>query len=332
MMFVAAAAMMFASCGKDEDNNANNGGNNGGGNGGDNPGGIDSPALAGFDADGASLALFSVGEGRQVRFSRGNLQYQASTGLWRFAEQQYDMIGAGNDNISSTYSGWIDLFGYGTSGWNSSAVAYQPYSNSHNDNDYYPGGNSAVDLSGAYAQMDWGVYNAIANGGNQAGMWRTLSFEEWQYLISPEWEPNEVRNGKNGLATVMGIQGLVILCDNFVLPDDLTFVPGDYDYELMEMTYNNNVYEEADWRRMEAAGAIFLPAAEMRGEGGTIVLGNDPWRLGSGHYWTSTGTNCGSGDGIAEVSCFGFGNASGGTGFGCTSASNGFSVRLVKAE
>ena len=59
--------MMFTACQKDDNKpNDNNGGN--GGNGG-------SPAasVGGFREDGASNALFTVAEGRQVRFSRGNL-------------------------------------------------------------------------------------------------------------------------------------------------------------------------------------------------------------------------------------------------------------------
>ena len=54
---------------------------------------------------------FTVGQGRRVVFSQGNLQYQASTKSWRFAAQQYSVIGQDNRNISSTNSGWIDLFG-----------------------------------------------------------------------------------------------------------------------------------------------------------------------------------------------------------------------------
>ena len=60
---------------------------------------------------------FSVSDEQQIYFSRGNLQYQASTSTWRFAEHQYDIIGEDNVNRSSTYSGWIDLFAWGTSGY-----------------------------------------------------------------------------------------------------------------------------------------------------------------------------------------------------------------------
>lgn len=48
--------------------------------------------------------------GKKVYFSKGNLQYKASTNTWRFAENQYDMLGTNNAKISSSYSGWIDLF------------------------------------------------------------------------------------------------------------------------------------------------------------------------------------------------------------------------------
>ncbi|MBQ3676229.1 MAG: hypothetical protein II926_02525, partial [Bacteroidales bacterium] len=54
--------------------------------------------------NGAIKAAFSVSADKKVYFSKGNLQYQASTGTWRFAENQYDIIGEDNANISSTYS------------------------------------------------------------------------------------------------------------------------------------------------------------------------------------------------------------------------------------
>ena len=41
--------------------------------------------------------LFSVGADKQVYFSQGNLQYCATTAVWRFAEHQYDFVG--DDNI-----------------------------------------------------------------------------------------------------------------------------------------------------------------------------------------------------------------------------------------
>ncbi|MBQ6771707.1 MAG: hypothetical protein IJP44_12120, partial [Bacteroidales bacterium] len=39
---------------------------------------------------GALNGLFSVNDSTQVRFSQGNLQYQASTNTWQFAENQWN--------------------------------------------------------------------------------------------------------------------------------------------------------------------------------------------------------------------------------------------------
>lgn len=61
--------------------------------------------------DGAIRAEFSVSDSTKVYFSQGNLQYQASTNTWRFAEHQWDYVGNDNENISEKYAGWIDLFG-----------------------------------------------------------------------------------------------------------------------------------------------------------------------------------------------------------------------------
>ena len=103
---------------------------------------------------GAISGVFSVSEGNYVCFSKGNLQYQSSTNTWRFADHQYDVIGSDNHNISSTYSGWIDLFGWGTSGYNHGAVCYQPWSTSTTDADYYAYGGESNNLYDGYGQAD----------------------------------------------------------------------------------------------------------------------------------------------------------------------------------
>ena len=222
-------------------------------------------------ATGAIKGYFSIGESSKISFSQGNLQYQASTGTWKFADNQYDMIGNNNSNISSSYSGWIDLFGWGTSGWNSGANAYQPYSTSTNYEDYYPGGSSSNNLTGSYANADWGVYNKISNGGNQAGQWRTLTQSEWSYVISNRTDARYLR----GTATVNGVNGLILLPDNWTLPTGVTFTYG-------EDGWSQNTYSASEWSKMEANGAVFLPAAG--GRNGTSVSD-----VGTcGYYWSSS--------------------------------------------
>ena len=270
----------------------------GGGNGGNQQGNVTTE-------NGAIKAAFSVSDSKQVYFSQGNLQYQASTNTWRFAEHQYDMIGKDNENISPTYNGWIDLFGWGTSGWNSGANAYQPYSTSTSYSDYYPGGGYTNNLTGSYANADWGVYNKISNGGNQAGLWRTLTYKEWRYLRYDRTDAEALY----GTATVNGVNGCIFLPDNWTTPTGVTFKCGANGYSV-------NTYTVSDWAKMEANGAVFLPAAGYRD-------GTDVGNVGSyGHYWSS------SARGDYDAYCLNFyGDYAGANGNG---RNYGRSVRLVR--
>ena len=226
---------------------------------------------------GAIKGVFSVSSSRKVYFSQGNLQYRASDRRWRFAEHQYDCIGEDNSNISETYSNYIDLFGWGTSGWESGAHCYQPWSTDITPSYYYPGNSYTNDLSGRYANADWGVYNAIYNGGNQAGQWRTLTKDEWVYVF-------EGRNNaslKYGHGKVNGVNGMILLPDNWTLPLGLSFTAGNSGWV--------NVYNTEEWERMEDNGAVFLPAAGIRRNGVS------PESVGSeGYYWSTSYYNSNS--------------------------------------
>ena len=264
-----------------------------------------------FDLEGASYKTFSVADGRTVHFSKGNLRYNAATNTWAFASKQYLCIGEANSNISESYNGWIDLFGWGTSGWNSGANEYQPWSTSTTNSDYYPGGNGTNDLTGDYAQADWGVYNKITNGGNKAGTWRTLTIDEWLYLVGN----NTQRSGKCGLATINGASksytGLVLLPDDWTLPSGVSFTAG------YGSGFTTNTYTTTQWQKMEAAGAIFLPASGERDE--EIQVGG----LGSyGNYWLSTPYD----EDYVYEGYFHSGTVS----MSYTNRYMGFSVRLVK--
>lgn len=96
-----------------------------------------------------------------MTFSPGNLQYHPANNIWRFAEKQTDYIGDANGNISSTYDGWIDLFGWST--------AENPTNISNDDADY------------PYSFIDWGI-NKI--GSDAPNTWRTLTYDEWNYLLN----------------------------------------------------------------------------------------------------------------------------------------------------
>lgn len=234
--------------------------------------------VGGFDTNGASNALFSVSPTSQVHFSKGNLQYQASTGTWRFAEHQFDYIGDGNLNASAYYAGWIDQFGWGTSGWNSGATNYQPYCTSTMAQLYCPGGLASNNLTGSCAEADWAWHNPIVNGGNAAHTWRTMSKDEWDYLTTGR--PNAA--SKCGFAMIDTIRGFVILPDNWTMPAGLSFIPGSNGASIMDYSACST-YSLADWAAMEGAGAVFLPAGGFRTADSIPNAINN-----SGYYWTTT--------------------------------------------
>lgn len=207
--------------------------------------------------DGVLPGAFSVSATQQVHFSQGNLQYQASTNTWRFAEHQYDYLGSANGNISSTYSGWIDLFGWGTG-----------------DNPTL----ASTDFEDYNTFVDWGI-NAIINGGNAVNQWRTLTQSEWYYLLNNRTNAFS----KRGTGNINGVGGLIILPDSWTLPSGCPqFNPG---YASSSDDSTHNSYTLAQWAQMESAGAVFLPAAGHRHGASVLGAGND------GYYWSSSPYN-----------------------------------------
>ena len=307
------------------------------------------------------IGVFSVAEGKTVSFAPGNLQFNAvqgshlradgtkAKGTWRFAEKQWDYVGYDNKNIAENYDGWIDLFGWGTSGYDNTAndpmaIFYQPWSKSdvvltyipkdstlncdsyeitgeceweytyyssseRNKNEYGYGPSTNMQDDGLYgtsSYYDWGVYNAISNGGNQAGSWRSLTKAEWEYLL------NTRKNAQflHSRATVNNVQGYVLLPDDFKKPSDITWSHQTNDW-------TTNTYSAEQWSALEALGAVFLPASGYRRGAYVNGTGQD-----SGYYWSATE----NGSGGANSLRFNSNLADMGNGF----RRDGQSVRLVK--
>ena len=214
---------------------------------------------------GALGGKFTVNAGGgQVSFSQGNLQYQASTSTWRFAPNQYDFVGdatvgnvyenetkCNNANISNSYTGWIDLFGWGTGN--------NPTNSSINNGDYS-------------TCTDWGV-NAISNGGNTSDLWRTLGKDEWVYLFNTRTNAANLRT----FATVNGVVGLILMPDGWTA-DGVSLT-------ITTANYTSNIISLGNWNTLESQGCVFLPSAGYRG-GTTLDLVQD-----HGSYWSNTAYN-----------------------------------------
>ena len=236
---------------------------------------------------------FSINGSQCVYFSKGNLQYKASTNIWRFADNQYDYIGNNNSNISPTYDGWIDLFAWGTSGYNHGAICYQPYSTSDNCDDYYAYGSYLNNLYSNDGRADWG-YNAISNGGDIEHKWHTLTKDEWMYVFNTRSTASNIRYAK---AKINGVNGVLLL-------------PDDWNSSIYNLTntnnpdseYTSNIISLYNFKEvLEANGVVFLPAAGYR-EGTSINYINESivyWSASTYYnityweYYNAYGVGCG---------------------------------------
>ena len=192
---------------------------------------------------GALKGVFTVNnQGKRIFFSQGNLvatiNASGTPTAWKFATNQYDYIGEGGANKTIGKSaGDVDLFG-----WSTDAAS----------NNW--GIHTMVMTTTGYTDgnfKDWGT--AI----NDNGTWRTLSKEEWAYLIN--------RKGKHkyGVTVCEKTNCLILAPDNF------------------QGTIAAS-YDAAAWATAEAAGLVCLPAAGDRKGSDVYDVGN------SGGCWSSS--------------------------------------------
>ncbi len=232
-------------------------------------------ALLSTASIGCLPGLFSVAPQRTVQFSKGNLQYRASTATWRFAPRQYDIEASNNSRIASNNDGWIDLFGWGTSGWHGAARAYLPYAHSINSADY-----ADANLTDSLRRADWGINNLIDSSGNCRGLWRTLSASEMSYLLEQRQASTigTTDDARYCYASVNNVRGLILFPDRYTHP---TQTPLPTAINQPTEPYTSNHYSAEQWDAMEQCGAVFLPAAGSRS-------GSNYTPSSISRYWTST--------------------------------------------
>lgn len=122
---------------------------------------------------------------------------------------------------------------------------------------------TSVDYQDYVAFDDWGSH---IEGG-----WRTLTLDEWHYILFTR----ESAGDKHASGIVNNKHGLILLPDNWTLPDSCQFSPG-------ENGWSRNRYSLRQWQKMEEAGAVFLRAGGYRW--GSRTFGIDV----GGNYWLAT--------------------------------------------
>lgn len=189
--------------------------------------------------DGAISGKFSVSDGKQVYFSKGNLRYASSK--WSFFDNQYDYY------TSYSADAW-DKFG-----WSTSATTYGMSTSSSNG-----------DYSGDF--VDWGA--------TMGAGWRTLTSDEWAYLLKTRSAStvNGTENGRYAKAKVNNVPGIILFPDTYTHPAGVEAPTGVNATD--EYGWEGNSYTAADWTKMESAGCVFLPAAGCRYGSEMIGLGS----------------------------------------------------------
>ena len=222
----------------------------------------------------SEISGFSVSEKLQVYFAPGNLRYDIKGKKYQFATRQYDH--------PSSRSGKVEFFRWGT--------GLEPTL-------------TDVDISKYSEFNDWGT-------DVRPGKWRTLTASEWRFLLTRRANAKQ----KQGLATVCGHTGLVLLPDVWHTPKSCTFTPGS------RRGYQTNVYSERQWKEMEQVGAVFLPAV------GNLTYNDKEWgRNTYGRYWAASSSDDKT---MGDAVIFSVDNVSNGT----DRRSNGLAVRLVREK
>ncbi|MCQ2176602.1 MAG: hypothetical protein MJY41_01530 [Bacteroidales bacterium] len=200
--------------------------------------------------------VFSVGENKRIRFSKGNLytKYHSRRNDWRwdFYNEQHGFNSIkcepGSDyRFPKEDDEEIDMFCWGYGDWST----------------------NPVDITSITPEQfrDWG--EAIPES---KGSWRTLSAEEWCYLFA--YNPTDTSYIKESPryelfkrhCTVCGKEECIVLA------------PDDFKGEIQSS------YDAASWSAAEAAGFVCLVAAGYRTDTYVRIIG-----VGNElYYWSST--------------------------------------------
>lgn len=166
---------------------------------------------------------FSVSATKRVSFSIGNLWSKPSSNQWNFETNQYDYT----PKVEGAYStDHVCLFYWETTG-------------------NYGGNNLCTTKTGTTSDVvDWGVPYCTTHSVPD-GTWRTLTSNEWKYLLSDRGTGKTFF--KPGV-TVNGVANCLIIAPDGNTVDIATS------------------YDDTAWKAAEALGFVCLPPAGFRGK------------------------------------------------------------------
>jgi len=203
-----------------------------------------------------SPGCFTISKTQQVKFAPGNLQVTytidasgAKVYTYRFASHQWECLNEKSTAVNTPF----DLFGWGTGD--------EPERSDNNGASYRK-------------FVDWGNNTILDASGNATSGWRSLTYEEWNYVINDRPNAAKLRCA----AQIDGTPGMLLLPDSWSLGEVRHAFGSNYTDTVFFTTDPTNT----DWQTFEAAGAVFLPAAGVRDNGRHYGANH------FGRYWTST--------------------------------------------
>ncbi len=219
-----------------------------------------------------------------VYFAKGNLQTKrngTSTNKWGFEDFQYDYRTYYKQDrcYNGSTTKRTEQYEWGLLGWSTDA--------SNNDG----GRHTKTRATTGYTDgtfKDWG--NFI----DQNGTWKTLTREQWKWVIGPKdvlvhdkqarecSTLNGVKNARFIMCTVGPTTGLMLFPDVLTWPSDVP-LPEASQINSHTGEYASTKYRVAQFEKLQQAGVVFLPGKSLR-HGTTLSSSYDT----SGLYWSAT--------------------------------------------
>lgn len=173
-----------------------------------------------YDERGCSKSVFTVAQGKTIRFSRANIY--------------------GHYSDPSKYSKRYGEEKYGT-GWYFASSCFE--CRGGNDSEKYK-----------YGECNDVRFN---HGGKVIEGYRLLSAEEWNYLLFRRKAStiNGVANARFVICKVEYKKGIIIFPDQYKHPKS---VPEIFSANDESGFSNDNSFNDSEWEKMEKAGAVFI--------------------------------------------------------------------------
>ena len=143
---------------------------------------------------------------------------------------------------------------------------------------------------------EWGYYNAISNGGDEPGIWRTPIKGEMDFAIYDRQKTNftiGTKTNVNAVAAVIeSVPGLMVFPDDFLWPEGLENRFGEEDVfdESLDLDfYYTKSYNESEFELLEEKGVLFLPECEINYEAQIAGRVDQEQGYVTGGYWNCSG-------------------------------------------